>query len=186
MLLTTTKRKTYFKTLGLGEYNKENIKKLQKKYLRSKDVDGIYGADTDNLLRHLFNVHSYTKNFAPEEFKCECGGRYCTGYPTYMRKDTLVTLQSIRTKLGVPVTVTSGLRCKGYNNSLQGSVSTSYHIKGKAVDFCSLNTTTKLQRVDLIKWLKPKVKYAYCNGYDTLGSKRSAPNMGNAIHFEVV
>ena len=40
-LLTTAKRKEYFDKLGLGEYNEANIKKLQKKYLRKKDVDGI-------------------------------------------------------------------------------------------------------------------------------------------------
>ena len=85
-LLTEATRIKYFEKLGLGEYNEANIKKLQKKYLRKKDVDGIYGTNTDNLLRHVYNVKAYTKNFEPEEFKCECGGRYCTGYPTYMKK----------------------------------------------------------------------------------------------------
>lgn len=185
MLLTTTKRKKYFKALDLGEYNKENIKKLQKKYLRAKDVDGVYGTDTDNLLRHIYNVKTYTKNFDPEEFRCECGGRFCTGYPTYMRKDALVVLQNVRTKLGAPVTVTSGLRCDEYNASLSGSYDVSYHELGKAVDFCSVKTNTHIKRVDLIKWLKSRTKYAYCNNYDTLGWKRPASFMGNAIHFEV-
>lgn len=185
MLLTTAKRKSCFKTLGLGEYNKENIKKLQKEYLRAKDVDGVYGTDTDNLLRHLYNVKKYAKNFSPEEFKCECGGRYCTGYPTYMRKDALVTLQAARDRMAVPTTVASGLRCKALNSATPGSDPNSYHMKGKAVDLCSIKTNTLAKRVDLIKWLKPKVKYAYCNGYDSLGYKRNAPNMGTSIHLEV-
>ena len=56
-LLAESTRKKYFKELGLGEYNKSNIKKLQKKYFsRQSDIDGIYGTDTDNLLRHVYNV----------------------------------------------------------------------------------------------------------------------------------
>ena len=40
-LLTVEKRKEYFKALGLGEYNEENIKALQKRYmLRKSDADG--------------------------------------------------------------------------------------------------------------------------------------------------
>ena len=34
---------------------------------------------------HFYNVNKYTKNFKPEEFKCECNGRHCTGYPDYMK-----------------------------------------------------------------------------------------------------
>ena len=58
------------------------------KYLRKQDVDGEWGINSDNALRHVYNVRRYTKsdNFSPEEFKCECGGKYCTGYPSYMKK----------------------------------------------------------------------------------------------------
>ena len=43
-LLTTTKRKEYFKYLGLGDYNKENVKKFEKKYLPSKMFDNLEDA----------------------------------------------------------------------------------------------------------------------------------------------
>ena len=66
-LLTTAQRKARFKYLGLGEYNKANISRFQKKYLRKKDVDGVYGPDTDRALRHVYNVKKYTKNFS-----CSC------------------------------------------------------------------------------------------------------------------
>lgn len=85
-LLTIEQRKARFEYLGLGEYNEANIKKFQRKYLRKQDVDGKWGIDSDNALRHVYNVKRYTKSFTPEEFKCDCGGRYCTGYPTYMKK----------------------------------------------------------------------------------------------------
>lgn len=191
MLLTTTKRKKYFKELGLGEYNETNILKMQKTYFPHytngvNNWDKKYGTNSDNLLRHLWNVHTYCKDFDPEEFRCECGGRYCTGYPTYMRKTALVTLQAMRDKMAVPTTVTSGMRCKTLNRNTPGSDPNSYHMKGKAVDVASTKTNTLDKRVDLIKWLKKQgVKYAYCNGYDSLGYKRSAPNMVTSIHFEV-
>ena len=98
-LLSVSARKKRFKYLGY-EYNEEGIKKLQAKYLRKKDVDGVYGPNTDNLLRHVYNVKKFTKNFAPEEFKCECGGRYCTGYPSYLKEVELKNLQSIRSHYG--------------------------------------------------------------------------------------
>ena len=77
-LLTVEERKRYFKDLGYGEYNKESILAFQKRYmLRNSDYDGIYGTNTDNTLRTVWNTLHYTKNFKPEEFRCECGGRYC-------------------------------------------------------------------------------------------------------------
>lgn len=190
MLLTVAKRKKYFKELGLGEYNKANILKMQKRYFPhySKGLnnwDSTYGTDSDNLLRHLWNVHKYCKDFDPEEFRCDCGGRYCTGYPTYMRKDALITLQALRDKTGVATTVTSALRDQKQNDSLPGSIPGSYHVKGKAWDAASTKTDTLQERIDLIRWLKPKVKYAYCDGYDSLGSRRRASNMGTSIHCEV-
>lgn len=186
-LLSVEKRKAYFKKLGLGEYNAENIKKFQKKYLRSKDVDGIYGTDTDRLLRHVYNVKTYTKNFEPEEFKCECGGRYCTGYPSYMKKVELENLQKIRTHFGKPMTVTCGLRCRPYNNSLRGSISNSKHLTGYATDFYMRGVTDTLaNRKAAIKWIKklPNHNFTYGNGIDSSGVKYYAPYMGNALHTD--
>lgn len=185
-LLTVEKRKAYFKKLGLGEYNKANIKKLQKKYLRSKDVDGVYGIDTDRLLRHVYNC-SLVKNFEPEEFKCECGGKYCTGYPTYMKQVELKNLQSIRTHFGKPIKVTSGMRCKAYNNSLRGSIPNSKHTTGYAADiYISGVTDTLAGRKSAIKWIKklPNHGYSYGDGYNSNGAAISAGYMGGCIHVD--
>lgn len=185
-LLTLEKRKAYFKKLGLGEYTKANIEKLQKKYLRAKDVDGIYGVDTDNLLRHVYNC-SLFPNFTPEEFKCECGGKYCTGYPSYMKQVELKNLQSIRAHFGKPVEITSGMRCRTYNNSLRGSIPNSRHLNGYAADIYIKDITDTLAgRKAAIKWIKtlPNHKYSYCNGYDSNGVKYVAGYMGASIHTE--
>ena len=74
-LLTTAKRKEYFEYLGLGAYNKANIEKFQRKAFPKlpKQWDGVYGKNTDIALRHFRNVKKFTKNFSPEEFRCNCG-----------------------------------------------------------------------------------------------------------------
>ena len=187
-LLTLAKRKEYFKYLGLGEYNKTNILKLQKKYFtRKKDQDGLYGQNTDYLLRHVYNVKRVCKNFEPQEFKCECGGKYCTGYPVQMKATELYNLQTIRTHYGKPMRITSGLRCKGYNNSLKGSVKNSKHMTGFAADFYIAGVTDSLAgRKSLIAYLKklPNFDYAYSNGWCSLGYGFSASYMGSAVHMQ--
>lgn len=193
-LLSEKSRRTYFRKLGLGEYNTANIKKLQKKYLRAKDVDGIYGPDTDNLLRHLYNVlvwipmvNDGKSNFRPEEFKCECGGRYCTGYPTFMKKVELGNLQRIRNHYGKPITVTCGMRCRPYNNSLRGSIPNSLHLTGYACDFYQPGVTDTLaHRKAAIRWIKtlPNHHYTYGDGINSYGYGVSASYMGNALHTD--
>jgi len=187
-LLTTAKRKAYFKFLGLGEYNKENIKKFQKQYFtRKQNIDGIWGPDTDILARHVYNVRKICKNFEPEEFKCECGGKYCAGYPVQMKAVELANLQTIRTQIGKPMRITSGLRCKAYNSTLKGAASNSRHLTGYAADFVIAGKTDTLSgRKSLIAILKklPNHRYSYCDGYDSSGYKISASYMGNAIHTE--
>lgn len=186
-LLTTEQRKARFKFLGLGEYNTANIKKFQKKYLRSKDVDGIYGINTDRALRHVYNVKKCTKNFEPEEFKCECGGKYCTGYPSYMKQVELKNLQTIRTHFGKPMTVTCGLRCKKYNSILAGSIQNSKHLTGYACDFYMKGVTDTLaNRKAAIKYIKklPNHNYTYGNGINSNGVKVAASYMGNALHTD--
>lgn len=185
-LLTKEQRKKRFKYLGL-EYNTEGIKALQKKYMRKKDVDGQYGEDTDKVLRHVYNVKKYTKNFSPEEFKCECGGKYCTGYPSYMKKVELENLQSIRVHFGKPMTVTCGLRCKPYNDSLRGSIQNSKHLSGYACDFYMPGVTDTLaNRKKAIKWIKklPNHNYTYGNGINSYGASLAAGYMGNALHTD--
>ena len=187
-LLSVEKRKQYFKYLGLGEYNKANIEKLQKKaFTRKSDIDGVYGTNTDRALRHFRNVKKYAPNFKPKEFKCECGGKYCTGYPSWMKKVELENLQAIRDHYKKPMTVTCGLRCRPYNNSLAGSISNSKHLSGYATDFYMSGVTDTLaNRKAAIRWIKtlPNHGYTYGNGYNSNGVAIRAAYMGNALHTD--
>ena len=183
-LLSVDTRKKYFKHLGLGEYNKENIRKLQKKYMRASDVDGIYGINTDRLLRHVYNC-SLVHNFKPEEFRCPCGK--CTGYPDRMKQVELEHIQTIRSHYGKPMIITSGLRCK-YENNRVGGVSNSGHLTGYAVDFYMAGVTDNVwsrnQALSYIKKL-PYHKFTYgAHMVDSDGAYREASGMGNAMHTE--
>lgn len=195
-LLKLEQRKEYFKALGLGEYNEENIKAVQKKYmLRKSDVDGVYGTNTDNLLRHLMNCHLYLNpdNFRPEEFRCGCNGRHCCGYPTYMQAVELKNVQAIRSHYGKPMAITCGVRCNAYNREV-GGISNSEHKKGLAVDYCIKGVTDTLtNRKANIGWISslPNHHYTYGNGIfaETVNGRTtkgyvSAPGMGNAMHTD--
>lgn len=183
-LLPVSTRKNYFKKLGLGEYNENNIRKLQKKYLRAQDVDGIYGTDTDRLLRHVYNC-SLVKNFKPEEFRCPCGK--CTGYPDRMKQVELNHIQTIRDHYGKPMKITSGLRCKVENKRV-GGVSNSGHLTGYAVDFYMDGVTdTVPNRNKALAYIKtlPNHKFTYgAHMVDSDGAYREATGMGNAMHTE--
>lgn len=195
-LLSKTNRDKYLKALGYGAYSEKSILALQKAYFphyttigktKINNWDGIYGTDTDNLLRHCYNVFKVTKNFKPAEFKCGCGNKYCNGYPTYMRQNVLTNIQAIRSHWGKPITVTCGLRCSSYNKSLGGSVSNSKHLSGKAIDFYQKGVTDTLaNRKKSIKWIKKLAdhSYTYGNGINSSGSYVNAPNMGNALHTD--
>lgn len=188
-LLSVATRKKWFEYCGLGKYNKANILKMQKKYmLRKSDWDGQYGPDTDALLRHLHHVKLYTKNFSPEEFRCGCGGRYCSGYPTWMRANELKHIQTIRSHYGKPMNITSALRCEKYNSRINGASANSRHLKGKAVDFYMSGVSDTLaHRKKAIKYIK-KLKnhhYTYGNGYNSNGYAISAPGMADCLHTDV-
>ena len=187
-LLSVEKRREFFAYLKLGTYNKENIRKFQAKYfVRKKDIDGIYGPNTDILLRHVYNVTRYTKNFNPTEFRCECGGKYCSGYPSWMKKIELEHIQAIRDYYKKPMVITCGLRCKGLNRELNGSIQNSLHLTGYAVDFYMLGVSDTLAKrkksIKKIRTLKNH-HYTYGNGINSYGVAISAPYMGNALHTD--
>lgn len=88
--LTIKERQQYMKELGFYEGKVDGLEgiktlkayaNLQVRYFaRPDDVDGKYGKNTDNLLRSAY-VCKDLKYFELPEFKCKCGGKYCTGYP---------------------------------------------------------------------------------------------------------
>lgn len=190
-MLTVRERQEYLKELGFytgkidgiaGPLTKKAYRILQDKYfMRESDRDGLYGPNTDKLLQNAYRVKVYTDNFSLSEFKCECGGRYCTGYPVILNVQLLKNIQDVRDEFGQPITITSGMRCRPYNNSLAGSSSVSRHMDGKALDIYMNRTRTEAGRKTVMAYWKklPKYNYTYCN----IGG--DYPNMGNAVHVDV-
>lgn len=190
-MLSVKNRQKYMKALGLydslldgkeGAMTKAGYKALQDKYFtREKDKDGLYGPNTDILLRNAYNVELYTRNFDVNEFKCDCGGKYCTGYPVRLNVQMLKNMQAIRTKFG-PTTIASGMRCQKYNDSIPGSISNSWHTKGMAVDFYGnyTNTLAERQKVEAYCRKLPNAGYTYSND-----AKNTYPWMGTSVHTQV-
>ena len=189
-LLTVTERQTYLKALGFytgrvdgleGIKTTSAYKELQVKYFtRTKDIDGKYGVNTDNLLRSAYACLN-SKYFKLQEFKCKCGGKYCTGYPAALDKNLVTGLNSLRNSLGLALTVTSGMRCKKWN-SIQRGAAASRHMSGKACDIKGTPTNTAAKRKNVkALWMKQKnARYTYCQ------EDNSKYKMGNSVHVDVL
>lgn len=111
-------------------------------------------------------------NFAKTEFMCQCGGKYCDGYPADISDNLLQALELVRAKFGKPITITSGLRCEQHNRAVNG-VGTSKHMVGRAADFTFRNMN-KQQVLNYLSGLR-QYEFAYTN----------EENMKHAVHIQV-
>ena len=75
--------------------------------------------------------------FDREEFCCQCGGKYCNGFPVEPEEKLVRIVDEIRRRLGVPVQIVtaggSGVRCPTHNANV-GGVKNSEHLYGRAAD----------------------------------------------------
>lgn len=165
----------------------EIVKIIQKAI--GAEVDGIAGNDTATALRVWQKKNSLTadgiagvntraklgiktvdfwaianvKHFKKSEFACKCGGKYCNGYPAEISHTLLKVAERAREHFGVPITVSSGIRCTKHNANV-GGVSNSRHMLGKAMDF----SVQGLRATTVLAWVKkqPEIRYAYAiDGY---------------------
>ena len=141
-------------------------------------ADGYGGTETDKALRKavaedMFTVDKDTNvptneetgtfwdeimYWSREEFRCQCGGRYCNGFPAEPDEKLVRLAENVRVHFGRPGHRSSGLRCTTWN-SIQGGVSNSKHMFGKALDF-RIEGKTADQVLDYVNDL-PGVNYAY-------------------------
>lgn len=84
--------------------------------------------------------------FTRAEFKCQCGGRYCNGFPVEPAEETVRMADEVRRRAGVPLTVNSGIRCTRHNAEV-GGVSNSLHTTGQAVDLGGNIAPAKLHEI---------------------------------------
>ena len=74
------------------------------------------------------------KYFSRSEFKCKCGGKYCSGFPVEPEQLLVEQADQVREHFGARVYVSSGIRCE-IHNANEGGVAGSRHKLGKAMDF---------------------------------------------------
>lgn len=203
-LLDIKTRQKYLKELGFyegkvdgitGPKTKNAYLKLQQKYFnkesrKEKDCDGLYGTNTDNLLRSAYNCRNL-RYFKLEEFKCNCSS-YCTGYPGVLNSDLLNGLEKTRRYFGRAFNVISGMRCKKYNESFKNSAKYSRHAYGyKAGDIKVSGMTSLSNRKKVINyWIKnvKNARYGYCNGYYNNQGKTGvvkSSRMGKSVHLDI-
>ena len=130
-------------------------------------VDGFGGPETDKALRHAVAYDMFKPEpvpeqgaatedspatgtfwdeiefFTPAEFACKCG---CgTGE---MEETEVRIVDEIRRRLGVPITINSGLRCPTHNAN-EGGVWNSLHLTstGKAADLHSAASPARMKQV---------------------------------------
>lgn len=87
------------------------------------------------------------KYFKKSEFACKCG-KYCDGYPAEIDMNMVKIADQIRTKIGKPITINSGLRCKTHNSNV-GGVSNSQHLLGNAADLGCPSGCTPVQMASI-------------------------------------
>lgn len=142
-----------------GSGSREACKAFQRD--RGITVDGYHGPETDKALRYAVGndlmkledvviseketttedssavdtFWDHIRYWSREEFRCRCGGKYCNGFPAEPDQTLVELLDDVREHFGRPGLPSSGLRCKTWN-AIQSGVGNSYHMIGKAMDFC--------------------------------------------------
>jgi len=131
-------------------------------------VDGIAGEETQAALRLAVangiprkSEESFWKHiryWTREEFRCRCGGKYCDGFPAEPDRTLVELVDDLRAGAGKPANASSGLRCDVWNR-IQGGVSNSRHLAGKALDF----SVEGMSGEALLSMAKsdPRTRYAY-------------------------
>ncbi|MGM9549886.1 MAG: D-Ala-D-Ala carboxypeptidase family metallohydrolase, partial [Faecousia sp.] len=135
-----------------GDMSRQATERFQSDY--GLEPDGVFGDATANRIREVIasgeqpvqqpesapemvDVPGWWKDikyFTRAEFRCPCPR--CGGFPAEPSEKLVRLAERVREHFGVPVTVTSGVRCQPHNDELPGSVPNSYHVRGKAMDFC--------------------------------------------------
>ena len=116
-------------------------------------TDGIWGPETEKALRQVIGtgekpqlpekkdqgkIPDFWKKYPDvdrESWRCQCGGRFCSGFPVEPSEGTVALLQKFHDHFGVPIRRHSGIRCPGYNRTIPGASPLSKHRLGMAYDF---------------------------------------------------
>ena len=147
-----------------GEKSQQATIDFQRAYMDATSADGIFGAATEKRIleviatgeepvvkENLTALADWWKDiryFKREEFRCTCGK--CGGFPVEPQEKMVRTVDEIRHRLGVPVSIVdaggSGIRCPEHNAEV-GGVANSEHLYGRAADLHSSASPAKMKSV---------------------------------------
>lgn len=86
--------------------------------------------------------------FTPDELRCKCGRPRCDALTT-VTPDLLSRLNLLRHRVGRPLIVTSGLRCRFWNEK-SGGEKDSEHLTGEAADLACGSGRERFQLLSAI------------------------------------
>ena len=111
------------------------------------DVTDFYVGDKATLTGTFWDKSEF---FDRDEFRCQCKGKYCNGFPVEPEEELVRVCNEIRRRLGVPVSIVdsggSGVRCTRHNAAV-GGVGNSNHLYGRAADLHSSKHPLEMYRV---------------------------------------
>ena len=114
----------------------------------STDCTNVQNNNTENSTDgNTGTVWDEIKYFKKQEFACKCG-KYCNGYPAEIDMNMVKIADEIRARIGKPIHINSGLRCKTHNANV-GGVSNSQHLLGKAADLACPSGCTPTQMASI-------------------------------------
>jgi hypothetical protein len=114
---------------------------------KTEPVEDVADNNVENKTGTFWDESEF---FDREEFRCQCKGKYCNGFPIEPEEELVRTCNEIRRRLGVPVSIVdsdgSGVRCPRHNAAV-GGVGNSNHLYGKAADLHSEKSPKEMYRV---------------------------------------
>lgn len=125
------------------------------------DVDAPAQQEPETDDPELAERFSGIRYWSPEEFRCQCYGKYCDGFPALPDRTLLELVDDIRHEAGRPGHRSSGLRCEIHNRNEDG-VWNSKHMSGKAFDFM-IEGMSGQQLLAMVQ-KDPRTSYAYIIG----------------------
>lgn len=164
-----------------GEKSRKATEDFQRAY--GLEADGVFGDETSRRIREVIaSAEKPAAELSPaigtfwdeiQYFRrsdpyigCPCGK--CGGFPVEPSETLMRLADRVREHFGAPMIPTSTVRCPDHNGAV-GGVATSYHLRGKAMDFYIKGLTAST----VLAWIKTQgVHYAYAI-------------VGSAVHMDV-